>query len=473
MISNYVATYKYAVFTNRTKRQMEKYVEKMLLNKVAIFAIDSSSYLYIGSDKKVIGVPFKVNYRYGCFQADIEIDNEFFDSLPDFFQIYISNSSGVLMYERNLAPGNIDNDYILLLLSSIVLYFNGKRVVAYPTIKLYKSGIIMVEFSIYSSEDEVEECELIDFIIDVRIAMYDRIQMTKHLLKYKGFECKNEEVILSDGISERFGDYKGESISSLKDLSIFLVSEIIDESETFIAHHNFSIDGDKVDNNCIQALMNGIPYEATKTFKKVEYFNYREFEKSYKHYIHSGITVTLGDIEETRIPSLVIDELFLFMAAKVYQLRNKINSGKKSIDEILELYNTVINIKGYLLNGLNAYSFSKRIFNDLFNEYRMYEQIDNIKELIEVEIKKLEVKKNKRETSTQNLITVVLTLLSSEALMTYFVRPMYIKYKNIEISELNIYENMLMFLVPLVILLLVLAIVAMVKLIKKSIDKFR
>ena len=61
-----------------------------------------------------------------------------------------------------------------------------------------------------------------------------------------------------------------------------------------------------------------------------------------------------------------------------------------------------------------VFTFSKKILDDLFLDYGMNEQVDNIKKLIEVEIKKLEVSNNRREKNIQNVIAIVLALLSSE-----------------------------------------------------------
>lgn len=139
------------------------------------------------------------------------------------------------------------------------------------------------------------------------------------------------------------------------------------------------------------------------------------------------------------------------MAIKVYQLNSIINSKKKSISDMLDLYKDLINLKGYLINGLSAYYFSKRIFEDLFSEYTLYSKLDNIKELIDIEIRKLEIKKNKYEVNSQNIITIILTLLSSEALLTYIIRPIYLSLNNKNINDLTINENTLLFLIPLVI----------------------
>lgn len=456
MISDYIATYKYALFTDKTKKQQSKFIEKLITSKVAVFALDSTNCLYMGIDRKVTALPFKVNYRHGHFEAGIEFDNDFFDSLPEFFQVYIANSIGASIFERNLAPGNIENDYIILFLSSIILHIDGKMVFAYPTIKLYKSGVIIVDLAVYSSDREESERDIVDFLISLRTAQYERVQTAVYFLNYKGLDVTNVEIIERDGISRRYGDYVGDKISSFKDLSILLVSEIIDENQTFIAHHNFSLVSNKIKDNYIQALMNGIPCEATQTFKRIKYYNYREFEESYEHYVTVGTTITVGLVEETRIPSLVIDELFLYMAAKVFQLKSKLNSKGNSLDEILDLYKHIINIRAYLINGLSAYSFSKKIFDDLFRDYSMFEQMDNIKELIEVEVKSLEVISNKRQIKAQNIFALVLTLLSSEAIMTNIIRPFYLSYKSIGIEELTFAENLFMYILPLIAVLTIL-----------------
>lgn len=51
MILGFVATYKYGVFSSKNSKQLRKFVEKLLLNHVAEFAIDSSSYFYIALKK--------------------------------------------------------------------------------------------------------------------------------------------------------------------------------------------------------------------------------------------------------------------------------------------------------------------------------------------------------------------------------------------------------------------------------------
>lgn len=451
MILGFVATYKYGVFSSKNSKQLRKFVEKLLLNHVAEFAIDSSSYFYIALKNKIVTLPLEVQYKYGQMQATVNFKTDFFSNLPEFYQIYITNSIGSKIFEKNIISGNIENNYISLFLTSIVLYLNNHQVFLYPIIKLYNSGIIIIDFAVYSSDEKLDEKAITDFIIDLRISNFNKIQFNKQLFDFKKISKGKEEIIERDGMAKEYAEYEQGNIESLKDLAIFLVEEIIDKNQTFIAHHNYSIETENISNACIQSLMSGIKYDKIEDFDSIEYKNYREFKNSYKHYVSVSNTITVGETDITRIPSLVIDELFLYMAIKVYQLNSIINSKKKSISDMLDLYKDLINLKGYLINGLSAYYFSKRIFEDLFSEYTLYSKLDNIKELIDIEIRKLEIKKNKYEVNSQNIITIILTLLSSEALLTYIIRPIYLSLNNKNINDLTINENTLLFLIPLVI----------------------
>lgn len=451
MILGFVATYKYGVFSSKNPKQLKKFVEKLLLNHVAEFAIDSSLYFYIASKNKVVTSPLEIQYKYGQMQATLKFETDFFSNLPDFYQIYITNSIGSKIFEKNLISGNIENNYISIFLPSIVLCLNTHRVFVYPIIKLYNSGIIIIDFAVYSSDEKLDEKAITDFIINLRISNFNKIQFNKQLFDFKRISKGKEEIIERDGIVKEYAEYEQGNIESLKDLAIFLVEEIIDESQFFSAHHNYSIEAENISNACIQSLMSGIKYDKIANFDSIEYKNYQEFKNSYKHYVSVSSTITVGETKTTRIPSLVIDELFLYMAIKVYQLNSIINSKKKSIGDMLDLYKDLINLKGYLINGLSAYYFSKRIFEDLFSEYTLYSKLDNIKELIDIEVRKLEIKKNKYEVNSQNIITIILTLLSSESLLTYVIRPMYLSFNNKNINDLTIKENTLLFLIPLVI----------------------
>lgn len=339
MISTYIATYKYGVFSSKNEKQHRKFLEKFLVNGVAIFAMDSTSNFYASVNNKVTGIPFEVEYKYGQMQANVEFDSDFISKLPEFHQIYIMNSIGYSIFERNLFPGNIENDYISLFLPSIVIHINNQRVFAYPVLKLYRSGIIIIDLTIYSSDEDKSDLDYVDFLVNLRFDEFSKIQLHKQLCDYKKLDRDKPEVISRDGISKEYFEYKGNDIKNLKDLAIFLVDEIIDDRLTYIAHHNFAIEADNISDEELQSLMSGIPLEEVKDFKPIIYENYREFNNSFKHYVSIANTVTVGEIELTRIPSLVIDELFLYMAINIFKLRSVVSSKEKSIDEVLELYN--------------------------------------------------------------------------------------------------------------------------------------
>jgi len=454
MIQDYIVTYKYAMYTTKNEKQKNKIIEKMLLSKMAVFSIDAAMFIYVVMDKKINPIAFEVDYKYGRMEATFNIDEEF-ESLPDFFKIYITSTLSSTVFERNLIPNHIENDYITLFLAPVILSTDINRIFAYPIVKFYRSGIIMVDFSIYSAEVETEPDQFVNFVLNTRICDFEQVQIDTSVLDYHREKYDEVEKIATDEIQRNYGVYNGSGIHSLKDLAFYLVSTMIDEDVGYIARQNYSIESSEISDTSIQSLLNGVSTEAIKDFIPEEYKNYREFTNSYSLYANAGTTVTIGEITETRTPSLVIDDMFMYLAVKISQLRAMINSNRKSLESINELYSDVVNTQGYLLNGLNSYLFSKRIFDDLFAEYRMHDQMNNIKELIEVEIKKLEIKRNKSSIASQNWIALVVAFLSSEMIVKYFTRPLYLRHYALRTEQLSIEENMLLFSIPVLLVMMI------------------
>lgn len=454
-ISDYIVTYQYAVFTTRANKTIKKILKKLITSRSIVFAIDSAAYMYLGVDGKLSSLPLDVEFEYGQMNGSFKLNEEIYDKLPEFHKINLINSIGLNIFENNLTPTNGENEYISLYYSLIILYVEGFKIYSYPIAKIYSSGIIIVELSIYSPYDIscLSEKDFIDFYTNFRIQNFDKIQIVNELLDFKDVVYNDTERIVSDGISREYSVDENSKLKTIKDIAIFLVENFLEDEYSFIAHHNYSINCEKFSNRGLQSLMNGIKYDVAEDLKKLDYKNYREFKNSHKHYMTIGNTVTIGDIEDTRIPSLVIDQLFLYMATLTNQLRKKVNSDINSIQEILKLYNKVLNIKGYLINGLNAYSFSREIFIDLFNDYRLAEQIENLKELIEVELKKLELLNSKRDNNSQNFIAFILALISSETLLVYLMRPVYLELMSKAIEDITIVENILLLLLPSALLL--------------------
>lgn len=443
----YIASYQYGVFITSKFKKIKKLVQESITSKMVEFGMDSANVLYFKHNKKVVGFPLEVKKSYGKMIANFNLPEEILDRLPKFIEINLINSIGMNLFEENLLPTRLDNNYISLFLLPIIVKKDKTEVYLYPIIKIYDTGVAIVELTIYSSDSMKSEKEVVNYLNRFQFDELSSCLYKKELLEGYGIKIEDYEEYLIDDIPCYYAEHSSYNITNIKDLAMLLVKQYSDTEYSFIGHHNFNIEGDRFSMNAVKSLMASIDYSSACDLKQDGYKNFREFKNSYKHYMSEGKTITIGNSEETRISSLVIDQMFIYTVTLLEKLKFNIKN-ENSISIILNIYNQIVLKRDYLNSGLKAYKFSYDIFNHIFKDYGVNNQISCLKEIIDVKLLSLQIKSNNKVNRGQYLIAILLTLLSSETIMKYILRPLYINWTKKNLLNLSSIENAALLCIP-------------------------
>lgn len=399
------ATYQFAFYTNKGKSFIVKKTNEMLKKGAVVYLNDHQMVVSYIKNKKIVQVDLKQDH------SQIKEFSEFYlKSLQDFFK--------TKHFEELLTPLSPINFYKELYYAPIILEYSKKEVTIYPKLRLYDSGICVMDMNIQSEilvSSEEEICEFLNSIYNDKLP---DAKVDSRLLEYfnpEYFTVGNKTRII-EGLEIRYESIDQEEPILLQELALTLAKAFITDKYQWIGRPNYAFGKSEIEKFTLSSLLNNIPYKRADRYVKFNYKNYRNFDDSYNHYTTIGHTITNGNIDESRILSLVIDKLFLYISISIYQLKDSLVKGK-SIYEVLEIYRNVTIIQDYIDSGLKSYSKIESIMEDLIESNKIEKQITNLSKLIEIKLTRIENLNEDRNKKFQFFMALILALLGSETII--------------------------------------------------------
>lgn len=455
MIKDYRITWRYCT-SFKTSVHIKKLLPELFKEKVCIMALDSDMNFFKYENDKFINKHFQLLCDHGHPSGTIKFDEELnFDNQEEH---YLYEVAGMLIH-RNLMFDDLDaTKTMYMILQPIYIVYSGKEFGLYPMIKL-RNKMIMIEYRVFPGDNEIDIDTFIGEYADILHKKIEKVEMDTNLFKAL-FPKENicfEKEIEHDGCKQNICTVPDGIYEYLKDLSLSIFYLITNNEEiNWIGRTTYSLSANMSEKQIVMLLfsvageLKRIPQNAMK--------NYREFN-DYKHYVTVGTSLTVGDILNTYMFADTLDEEILFYMAKIGHFRSEVEQCNTENDtELLNLYESILQLKHKYLNKYNHLACVREIMSDLWIALKSDEIIEEIKAIIELNLKKVEIKKNRKLNNIQLYYSIVAVLLSSAPLYEYIVIPIYCQLYGIQYSDIGNYCKVGLFIVTFALFFIILII---------------
>ena len=410
------------------------YNRKLNEDIIAKLLITRALYCYVDDDFNILRYKsqsidkIKVDFKSEVYQqsASFKTGNADYD---DFEKHYITNIAGEKMF-RNFFFSK-DDDYIdsynyfifqpfiLSLEKEIDHYYR-----IYPVVKIVDE-IVIVEFNFYPPDGE----NSIGNFSDRLIRMPDLIKEIKLPYTYflaLGIEVNMEE---SEGFSFEDNDsavfkMDNENIRNIFDVALLFIDLIFTyEGCSWFGRTVISLDEPELSREEIEYLKNGFHYDGGNKLYDSELIDFRESKDS-KLYVFGHLTLTLGNILESYLPAVILDQEISIVNTKLI-VHSKSGDEEKPI-ELLNRKNELQKLRGQIdmkyTSILSFHSAMKYAMEKIFNVNNAIKRIDD---QLEINFRRKEYQKYERDFVFQTIIGIVSVLLSLSAIFEFIITPIY------------------------------------------------
>lgn len=454
-IKDYRITWRYCT-SIKTSNHIKNLLPEFFKEKICIMALDSDMNFYKYENDNFIIKHFQLICDHGYPSGTIKFDEELnFDGQEEH---YLYEVAGMLIH-RNLMFDDLDvTKTMYMMLQPIYIVYGGKYLGLYPMIKL-RNKMIMIEYRVFPGDNEIDIDTFVDEYADILHKKIEKIEMDTNLFKalFPNERICFEKEIEHDGCKQKICTVPEGIYEYLKDVSLSIFYLITKNEEiNWIGRTTYSVSADISEKQITKLLFSVVG--DIKRIPQGVLKNYREFN-DYKHYVTAGTTLTVGDILSTYMFADALDEEILFYMTKIGHLRSEVERCDIENDnELINLYESVLQLKHKYLSKYNHLACVRDIMSDLWIELKSDEIIEQIKAIIELNLKKVEMKKNRKMNNIQLYYSIVAVLLSSAPLYEFIIIPIYCQAYGVEYSDIGNYCRIGLFIATFALFFLILII---------------
>lgn len=369
-----------------------------------------------------------VNYRLKQQSATM-----FHKDLPKFERFekhYLESIIGEKLFQKLFFVDDWDfqnqTKYLIFEPILIGLQKNSRIYRLYPVIKVINNETVITEFYYYP----IEEILSLSEFIQQKLELFDEIE---------SFRIPAEYFIAQDWpfqhlLAERFDfegfsttvyeyDFGEQSVQNLLSVATLFLGMLFEfEEYTYYGRTTIALDINHLTDDEINSIQTGIIRSNFDSIYKQEFQNFSE-DTATGLFILPSLTLTTGDILETYIPALVIDEEIAILNQSLLTLSKLHDSD---IEVLLQVKKKLQLLKQKILYKYSRLLVVHTVMKYMNQEiFHLEEQINSIDNLIETAIREKEFQKANKANFFATVLGIVSVLLSSTAIFEYITIPIF------------------------------------------------
>lgn len=285
--------------------------------------------------------------------------------------------------------------------------------------------VVIVEFNFYPPDGESSTYGFSDKMI----RMPDLISEIK--LPYTYFLALGIETNMDEAERFNFEDNDSavfkmddENVRNIFDVALLFINLIFTyEGYLWFGRTVVSLDKPELSREEIEYLKNGFHYNGGNKLYDSELIDFRESKDS-KLYVFEHLTLTLGDILESYLPAVILDQEILIVNTKLI-VHSKSGDEEKPI-ELLNRKKELQKLRGQIdMKDTSILSFHSAMNYAMDKIFNVNNAIQRIDDLIEINFRRKEYQKYERDYVFQTIIGIVSVLLSLSAIFEFIIMPIY------------------------------------------------
>lgn len=414
-IEEYYITYRVAFSHDINFTSVHDRLQKLLKSRALYCALDSQMTFAKYEENKPYQKQFPVNFdSVKATDLNIVKENEHIEEFEKHF--FKSTMYRFKLKNQILQKVKYLNE-LSAMMQSIRISFEHIDIYLRPIIRIF-DGSIMIDFRINSDNYFRDYDDFTNAFSELFEEPIKDVKLKSAL--YNEF-FQNVPVCNEDMISAPKG-----WVETLKDLALKIVELFVDKTIGWMARTTYYL---KI-KHCNQKMALPLLY-SYRTDKGLlrkknteSLVDYDEFNSSC-FYVSRGASVTFCDSEYAYLNynlADVIDEEILNLMTQIYKI-NKVITENLSYAELLKENEKILNIKTMYAIKYDKVSSFRKIIDDVWTESKADLIIEQIQELINLKIDKMEYEKEKQINTIQYYFSIITVLLSCTPLYEYIILP--------------------------------------------------